>query len=145
MLLEILGFFLICAVALCLLAEVSKGTMFGVFGGLLILFAGLWLMADSNNIEIMDGSNITGSLTGTFADAHGLNGTVFDLGNGSTTYDEAGNMSGNFIAELDGRNGYTYSKIATPLPIFNDAFGIITILIGISIIYFYAMRYYGRE
>jgi hypothetical protein len=117
--------------------------MFGVFGGLLILFAGLWLLADGNTIEIRDGSNLTGSITGTFADAHDINGSVTNITSTDSSYSETGNLSGNFIAELNGRDAYTYSNIITPLPIFNDAFGIITILIGISIIYFYAMRYYG--
>jgi hypothetical protein len=146
-LLEILGFFLLCALALCLLAEVSKDTMFGVFGGLLILFAGLWLMADSNSIEIRSGGNLGISMDGVINATWNDNGTIdgLDVYANTSSWNETTQIDLFALLNGTGTEGYTYSQITTPMPIFNNAFGIMTILMGISIIYFYAMRYYGRE
>lgn len=142
MLLEILGFLLLSALALMLMSEISKGFFFGVFGGIILLLAGLWLIADGNSIEIRDGGNLTGSVTGTFADINILNGTKFDLGGNNATYNETGDVAGNFAAELNGKEVYTYGKVVTPLP-FNDIFGIFIVLVGVSTIYFYGLRYYN--
>ena len=61
MLLEVLGFLLLCALALCFLSEMSHNLAFGIIAGVVLLLAGLWLMADTAGLQILDGTtqNIT--------------------------------------------------------------------------------------
>jgi len=142
MLFEVLGFMLISAFALCLLSELSKGMMFGIIGGLLIVFAGLWLIGDGNNLEIRTGSNMSMAVSGVINSTGEVNGTIngVDMFSNVSYYNETNNMSGVLTLTGSGTEGYSYATITTPMPIFSSMLGIITLLVGISIIWFYMLR-----
>ena len=133
---------LICAFALCLLAEISKGMVFGIIGGLLILFAGLWLIGDGNSIEVRDGANISMSVGGSMDSYGRINGTIdgTDFASNFSNYNETTNMTGVLTLTGSGVEGYSYTKVLTPSPVLSAMFGILTLLVGIALIWFYMLR-----
>jgi len=67
MLLEVLGFLLLCALALCFLSEMSHNLAFGIIAGVVLLLSGLWLISDADGLQIQDGvtQNITVNIVNT--------------------------------------------------------------------------------
>ena len=67
MLLEVLGFLLLCALALCFLSEMSPNLGFGIIAGIILLLSGLWLISDTAGLQIQDGvtQNITVNIVNT--------------------------------------------------------------------------------
>jgi hypothetical protein len=116
LLLEILGLYLLSALALCILSEISRNYMWGIIGGIILLLAGMQMVIDAHALETRIGSDYA----------------IFDI----STLDPS--IYGN-STDVSGFSTATYVFTPINLPVPNMA-TILLVLSGVAMAYSYAVR-----